>query len=547
MSKHLKISLFVGCVITGLYLFFAIPITYPAIPQINTLYIRIIVIVLTAIVLGLLLFLLSVLLIAVIEKKMASHELSDRLFKTYISRWEWIFCTIPTILIWSIYLIAYWPGIMTNDSNDQWNQVFTGNFNDWHPAFHTINLWLLTRVWASPAIVVFAQITVTSLVIAWGIIELRKNGASTWAGRATVILFCLLPVYPQMTITLLKDVAYSVSILALSILALKIVFSQGTWLTTKSAWAKLGIVSALVALYRHNGPPVAFGFLLIAGIYYRSYWKPLLKGLILGVALFVLVTGPIYEYFKVVKAKEDMIKDVAFFGVAAHVVNDPTIRLDKNNHYLTKIMPLKGWRLYDCHSATFLIYSSWYHTPLFDQYKDRLPNSYIELTKENPSVTLDHILCITSYLWRIKGETGKYYVSTLIYQGVTKEHQEQIIRIYGYNLQYFSATIPHTTIPKVHDFINSATASIYNRTSGMLWRPALFLYLMLFAIIIYSIKVRSFAMSLLAVPSLIQTGIMFVLSLNSELRYQYPIFLVGLLVFLPLITCTTRENKLTYT
>lgn len=230
------------------------------------------------------------------------------------SRFTWLRYTVPIIVTFSVYLLAHWPGVMTNDSIDQWNQVFTGVFNGWHPAFHTFNIWFLTRISASPAIVAFAQIIATSCVIAWGLDELRKNGASAWAIWSTVILFCLLPLYPQITITLWKDVAYSVSVLALSILALKMVFSHGIWLATKSAWIKLGIVAALVALHRHNGPPVAFSFLIIAGLYYRFYWKQLLKALVLGVGLWIFVTGPVYKYFKVVDVKQDIIHDVAFLA-----------------------------------------------------------------------------------------------------------------------------------------------------------------------------------------------------------------------------------------
>ena len=458
------------------------------------------------------------------------------------NRFSWLWYAIPMIVVSLIYLIAYWPGVMTNDSNDQWNQVFTGNFNGWHPAFHTFNIWLLTRIWASPAIVAMAQILATSLVIAWGIAELRRNGTSIWASWGTVSMFCLIPIYPQMMITLWKDVAYSVSMLALSILALKIVFSDGKWLNTKSAWVKLGIVSALVALYRHNGPPVAFGFVIIAGVYYRSYWKKLLMGLILGIGLWQLITGPVYDHFKVIKSKEDIIPAISFYGIAAHIVDDPTILSYKNEHYLIRLLPLKGWGLYDCHSATTMSFSPLFSKEAYLQVDDRLLGTYVELTQEKPFITINHVLCATSYLWKIESEPGQYYLGTVTYRNGIEMLQEENIKSFGYNLLYFASTIHRTPIPDVRDFINSWSASLYDETSGTLSRPALYLYLMAFAVVVYSLRNRSFAMSLVAVPSLIQTGIMFVASLNSELRYQYPIFLAGLLFFLPLITCMNSSN-----
>ena len=47
---------------------------------------------------------------------------------------------------------------MSNDSVDQWGQVLSGKFVDSHPAFHTLIIWLLTRVWLHPAVISSAQI-----------------------------------------------------------------------------------------------------------------------------------------------------------------------------------------------------------------------------------------------------------------------------------------------------------------------------------------------------------------------------------------------------
>jgi hypothetical protein len=460
------------------------------------------------------------------------------------SRSLWLGYALPMIVVFSIFLLAYWPGVMTSDSNDQWNQVFTGVFKGWHPAFHTFNVWLLTRLWASPAIVALAQIVATSLVIAWGLSELKKNGAPEWAIWVTVILFCMIPIFPQVTVTLWKDVAYSLSILALSILALKIVFSEGTWLGTSSAWIKLGIVSALVALYRHNGPPVSFGFLMIAVMYYRSYWKSLTAALLLGISLWGLIVGPVYKYFNVTSEKQPILASVAFFGVAAHVVDDPGILAAPDGRFLRRLMPLKEWKLYDCHSASALALAAQDSAEVFEQYQDQFPSLYLKLTKENPSVTLGHIVCSTSYLWKLEDEDNLHYFSTVPYRENTTEAQKVILASYGYSPRFFAVALHHTPIPRVRDAINHAISSLYDMTAGVLWRPALFLYMMLLAILLYVIKAHSFAMSLMAVPSLIQTGIMLILSLTSELRYQYPIFLVGMLVFLPLVTCAFSKNGL---
>jgi hypothetical protein len=68
------------------------------------------------------------------------------------SRWQWIIYSIPMILVWTIYLFTFWPGLMSSDSFGQWHEIVTGVFYDAHPAIHTLTMWLITRLWFSPAI-----------------------------------------------------------------------------------------------------------------------------------------------------------------------------------------------------------------------------------------------------------------------------------------------------------------------------------------------------------------------------------------------------------
>jgi hypothetical protein len=67
---------------------------------------------------------------------------------------------------WALYLLAFWPGIMTEDSIDQWTQAQRGVFRDEHPAVHTLLIWLITRLWNSPAAVALLQIVLVASLLA---------------------------------------------------------------------------------------------------------------------------------------------------------------------------------------------------------------------------------------------------------------------------------------------------------------------------------------------------------------------------------------------
>src|SRR5262249_58527353 len=67
------------------------------------------------------------------------------------SAWAWLGYGLPSIVVSTVFLLTFWPGLMSADSLDQWRQILTREFNDWHPAFHTLTHWLITRPWGSPA------------------------------------------------------------------------------------------------------------------------------------------------------------------------------------------------------------------------------------------------------------------------------------------------------------------------------------------------------------------------------------------------------------
>jgi hypothetical protein len=58
-----------------------------------------------------------------------------------------LFYIIP-LIVGLIYWLAFFPGVMSYDSVSQWDQLSTFKITDLHPAFHTILMWMLTRVWS---------------------------------------------------------------------------------------------------------------------------------------------------------------------------------------------------------------------------------------------------------------------------------------------------------------------------------------------------------------------------------------------------------------
>ena len=100
---------------------------------------------------------------------------------------------LPSVLIYSISLAAFWPGQMSPNSIDQWGEVVHGRITDVHTVLHTGFIWLTSRFSSTPAATLIVQIVLLSLGTGLALAELRR-----WSVNALVL--CLLsvaiPIWP---------------------------------------------------------------------------------------------------------------------------------------------------------------------------------------------------------------------------------------------------------------------------------------------------------------------------------------------------------------
>ncbi len=192
-----------------------------------------------------------------------------------------------------VYLLAFWPALMTDDSVDQWSQVLTGRLTGHHPPFHTMLNWLVTRLWLSPATVALAQILALALTFGLTMNELLRWNISPRIFAILTVVFAVSPPNSMMVITLWKDIGYSVALLGFFVALLRAVRTRGRWLSTATGVLTLACLGSLISLLRHNGLFVVvlmFGGLLVA---FRAYRRPLALSATAIVAVVFLVRGPL--------------------------------------------------------------------------------------------------------------------------------------------------------------------------------------------------------------------------------------------------------------
>ena len=444
-----------------------------------------------------------------------------------VSRWTWLGYVLPCVFCWSVCLLAIWPGMMSSDSIDQWGQMLNGQYNDVHPAFHTLTNWLITRIWISPAIIAIVQIIALAFVAGWGLTTIRKIGAPLWAVMTACGILAISPVNGLMAITLWKDIPYSIVFLAFTILTLITVVEPNKW----QVWLLMGIIGSLVALYRHNGLVPAIGTLAILLVTNRKYWPKPGVAFLITLGVYFGIRGPIYDAVGVRKANWVRLQPL-IHQVAAHVSRG-TLLDEEETIYLDKIHPLLDKWKYNCSLLDFTLYDGKFHTGVISEDPERFVWLWLNLLWRNPKVNLGHIQCSSSLVWRVTQPPDQLLRTTAMYIG----KRQEIFTI----AENLNGLLPSSYLPPVKD----ALAQFVSRTqlyeySWLVWRPALYLYISLSAIIISAFKLRNLRILFVALPVLLHSILLFFINIAPDFRFQYPIYLVGLWIW-PLITLSSEK------
>lgn len=432
-----------------------------------------------------------------------------------------LFVLVP-LIAWLIFLLAFWPGILSQDSIDQWGQMLRFQIESWHSPFHTLTIWLFTRIWPAPAAVLVAQITVMALGLAWGLRQLVEMGAPKWIAAIISFLFALSPVNGIMMVTLWKDIPYSIALFVLTIQVIKIVNSDGNWLKRWPNWLGLGLSSMMIGLYRHNGIAVALVVILALLVVYHKRWRQLLyAGVVFGAGI-LFVLGPLYTLLEVDRQKG--YSNVAFlYQIGAHY-DQGTFFQEPELDYLEHLLPMQEWKTkYNPCTVNPILFHEQFNLNNFLYEDTRTPRElFLKLLLRNPVVNLRHFLSSGSLVWEIHPSCYLYY-SSLDYYETDQPPYEQVKWVMKNDLGLQEASILPGAAAFLFDVFHES------KDNWLLWRPAVYLYWILFVCVALGLRFRSWKVLLLAMPVLAQSGILMGVNIAQDFRYQFGVVLVGIL------------------
>ena len=442
------------------------------------------------------------------------------------------FLAAPSLIMYTVTLLAMWPGQMSSDSVSQWVETETGHFGDAHLAMLTIMMWLVTRIWHSPTVIPVIQILALTGVTVLVIAKFREFGLSKFFCYLIAIAFPFFPANFLMVTTIWKDVPYTIALLFAFWLLLSLTLSQGTAARSR-LWRICFIAAMTIVLFtRHNGILVALSLPIICAIVYRRIAGRFFITSAIGlIAAFYVVKSVFFPFLNIIPLPKFYHPMTAVHVLAANVVQG-ALFTKKEEELLQTVYPLERWKeLYNCQTYGPLLFGDSKGTPSYEDLANHSGDfMYLAMKRiwEHPGIYLHHQACATSMLWRIIPFQGEVLHSTPL--GVV---DFPLSRQYGLTSD--------SKLPRLQKLMAwFSNWSKHDRRIWFFWRPGFWLLLSLIATTGLALSMRDAHFFMLLAPSILNTLSLAPIMAAPDFRYDWIVVAIG--VFLVPLALFRRRS-----
>ena len=309
--------------------------------------------------------------------------------------WQlFVILLIILLLPAALNLIANNPGISdvdTYESFEKYAQNLYGMYN-WHPAFYSIILHKIQRIWNSTYAVILVQYFFWAYVLMELLFFLRKKGMQDALLIFFAMLFGLNAANVLFLNTIWKDIPYTCSIVWLLLIVAKLALDTDEYKKKWYIYLELFVALVFVSLLRKNGivPLVVTVAALL--IICRKNIK--LIATVLAAILFMFyVKGPVYAHYQVIEPGrrgiyiglgQDILGAYYAGGEVAEQTSEMIVVMTKQNTAEYEYNPTWAHQSYDLDvvPADFIM-------------------SYVDTFLKNPVLVLRAVLDREDCLWDI--------------------------------------------------------------------------------------------------------------------------------------------------
>lgn len=434
--------------------------------------------------------------------------------------------TLSLIMIacWMPYFIYNYPGILTYDSVYQISQI-EGDLalNSHHPVLHTFLIGICynigKRLFGVPNIGValysLIQMGILAIIYSYAVYILYKNKVNTLVCVAIYIFYALVPFNAMYAITMWKDILFAAFVLWFSVTLFVISIEKKI---TLKRWIQLFISGLLLTLFRANGLVALILCMPFTLLLLKSEWKKILCSFILGIAMYMVISGPIYSAMGV-NTVDDISESLSIpMQHIARVVVDHSDELsDYDKNLIEQIAPLyEIQETYNCRFSDPIkkLVRSHKSGKIIEDNKSKYAKLWFSLGLKYP---IEYVRA------EIDATVGYWY----------PDEQYNIVEVGVYPNDYGIYTVTDTSNPtwsKVYKWHNS-----YREIPlvGNLYSIGSMYICLLISIYIGLVRKKNYVL-LMACPSfMVWATIMIATPLHSEMRYIY-----GMILTVPVLLGT---------
>lgn len=205
-----------------------------------------------------------------------------------------------TFGIMMIYWYAYYPGGASTDNFYQWNQIQTGVYDDWHPVFHTFQIWLVSRICNQYGFVVLVQLLLFALGCGYLLQKMASWNFPAWTMIVTQAFIIGNSQTRHLMLYLWKDGNLVLFLLFTTGVLIEIFLGQGAWFAKKRNLGIYLFLMVFLTLTRHNGifytiPMMVF----LIWFMEKKYRKKIAVLSVASLAIVGFIKGPVYKIIPV--------------------------------------------------------------------------------------------------------------------------------------------------------------------------------------------------------------------------------------------------------
>ncbi len=336
-------------------------------------------------------------------------------------------------VLWGgVYLAVLYPGCFSTDSNDMlkmlWGIPFQSEWfrydtlNNHHPAFYVFLNYLavcLGQILGFSQMKCVALISVlhlATLAACCGFAVLKVNSIFK---RKWLVLICWLfflwdPLLGWYSVTMWKDILFSGVLACFALLVAELIIDPERFAGSRLNFAFLIVAAVLCSLLRSNGFLAVLVALVPACVFCSPACRKKIRiGSVCAVAVYLVVTGPLYGLAGVVSAHFSETVGVPLQQIACVSQNGGSVSAE-DKAVFDAILPFEEWgEAYRTNTPNPVKFSEDFNDDYLDQHKLEFIVSWIRTGLANPAMYLKAWILQTDDYWSLNSQT--WYTSGVGY------------------------------------------------------------------------------------------------------------------------------------